>query len=89
MGCFAPSPVQTQLRTDPYKGRAASELACSARIKRRDSILEVMSADRGKEAVPPMPRWVKLLGIAALLVIVVVVILHLTGNGFGSHGLPH
>jgi len=32
-----------------------------------------------------MPRWVKLFGIIAVLLVVLIVVLHLTGHGFGRH----
>lgn len=31
------------------------------------------------------PRWVKVSGIIVLILILLFVILHLTGNGFGNH----
>ncbi len=34
---------------------------------------------------PPTPRWVWVLGIIAGVMILVVVILHATGRGLGSH----
>jgi len=34
---------------------------------------------------PDTPRWVKASGIITLLLILLFVILHLTGHGFGSH----
>ena len=34
-----------------------------------------------------MPRWVKAFGIAVLLVVLVIIVLHLTGNSFGNHNL--
>jgi ABC-type transporter Mla subunit MlaD len=34
---------------------------------------------------PGMPRWVKV-GVLALLVLLLVVVLHLTGRGFRGHG---
>ena len=35
-----------------------------------------------------MPRWVKVFGIIFVLVVLVIVILHLTGRGFGGHMQP-
>jgi hypothetical protein len=32
-----------------------------------------------------MPRWVKVMGIAAVVLLVVFAIAHLTGHGFGGH----
>ena len=38
---------------------------------------------------PPTPRWVKGFGIAILVLVVMVVALHLSGNSpAGSHSLP-
>lgn len=34
----------------------------------------------------PMPRWVKLLGIGAIIFVLAFAVLHLTGRGLG-HGL--
>jgi len=34
---------------------------------------------------PGMPRWVKVLGIIFIILIVFLIILHITGNGFGGH----
>jgi len=40
-------------------------------------------------ATPPsMPRWVKVFGIILLMLVIVVIILHLTGNNLGGH-IPH
>lgn len=33
-----------------------------------------------------MPRWVKLFGAVFILIVLVVVVLHLMGRGFGGHG---
>lgn len=33
------------------------------------------------------PRWVKVFGVIALVLVLLLVILHLTGNGFGRHGM--
>lgn len=46
---------------------------------------------RDREAPPSTPRWVKLAGIAVIALVLLIVILHLTGNSFGgpgSHILP-
>ncbi|MCY9693407.1 hypothetical protein [Paenibacillus alginolyticus] len=32
------------------------------------------------------PRWVKVFGIIAIVLVLFLVILHLTGRGFGGHG---
>lgn len=37
---------------------------------------------------PSMPRWVKVFGVILLILVLVVVILHLTGNNLGGH-IPH
>ena len=34
---------------------------------------------------PGTPRWVKLLGLVVLVFLLIVVVLHLTGRGFGGH----
>jgi len=40
-----------------------------------------------REAPPRTPRWVKVFGIIAIILVLLFVILHLTGNGFsGLHG---
>ena len=31
------------------------------------------------------PRWVKVFGIIGIVMVLLVVLLHLTGHGFGSH----
>jgi hypothetical protein len=33
------------------------------------------------------PRWVKGFGIIAIVLVLAFVILHLTGHGFGGHGM--
>lgn len=38
-----------------------------------------------KAAASGMPGWVKALGIILILLVVMLVIMHLTGNGFGNH----
>jgi hypothetical protein len=40
--------------------------------------------DRG--SLPSTPRWVKVFGIIAVLLILLFIILHLTGQGPGLHG---
>ncbi len=42
--------------------------------------------DRGLP--PPTPRWVKVFGIVVVVLVLVFVILHLTGGGFGGHTPP-
>ena len=39
--------------------------------------------DRGSP--PATPRWVIILGIIFIVLILLFVILHITGNGFGGH----
>ena len=34
------------------------------------------------------PRWVKVSGIVVIVLVLVFVILHLTGHGFGGHHMP-
>lgn len=34
---------------------------------------------------PPAPKWVKVSAVAALLLVITVVIIHLSGGGFGNH----
>ena len=46
----------------------------------------VMSPDR--EATTGAPRWVKVFGIVALVLVLLFVILHLTGRGLGGHKPP-
>ncbi|SEP15634.1 hypothetical protein [Paenibacillus sp. OV219] len=38
-----------------------------------------------QEKAPPMPRWVKIVGIFFIIFILLFIILHLTGNGLGMH----
>lgn len=40
-------------------------------------------SDRGSP--PSAPRWVKVSGIIAIILVLLFVILHLTGGGLGSH----
>ena len=40
------------------------------------------------ESPPSVPRWVKVFGIIALLLVVLFVARHLTGGGFRGHALP-
>ncbi|AJY76828.1 hypothetical protein [Paenibacillus beijingensis] len=41
-------------------------------------------SDRG--STPSTPRWVKVFGIIGLVLILLFIILHLTGNSFSGHG---
>ena len=45
-------------------------------------------ANPGTDADILTPRWVKLFGIVAIIVIVAFVILHLAGGGPGRHMAP-
>ena len=38
-----------------------------------------------RRSATPTPRWVKVAAGILLLLVLLVVILHLTGNGFGEH----
>lgn len=42
-----------------------------------------MRPDRGSP--PSTPRWVKVFGIIVIVLVLLFVILHLTGFGFGGH----
>jgi hypothetical protein len=42
--------------------------------------------DRG--STTSTPRWVKMFGLIALVLVLLFVILHLTGRGLGRHTLP-
>jgi len=33
------------------------------------------------------PRWVKVIGVVALLLVLIVVVIHLSGGGFHGHSL--
>ena len=37
---------------------------------------------------PGMPRWVKVFVTLAIVIILIVIVLHLTGNNIGGH-IPH
>jgi hypothetical protein len=39
--------------------------------------------DADRESRPKTPRWVKVFGVIAILLILLFVILHLAGGGFG------
>ena len=45
-------------------------------------------AERAPDAGRPtgVPRWVKILGVVALLLLLVLVVLHLAGNSLGGPG---
>ena len=49
--------------------------------------LKPAAPDRDNSLRPPTPRWVKVFGILIGVLIAVLVILHLTGNSLGNHGL--
>jgi hypothetical protein len=40
----------------------------------------------GVPRYPGAPRWVKVLGLVALIAVVVFVLVHLAGGGFRGHG---
>lgn len=42
-----------------------------------------VGTDRGSP--PSTPRWVKVFGIIVIVLVLLFVILHLTGGGFGGH----
>ncbi len=44
-----------------------------------------MEADH--RSAPAIPRWVKVLGAIALILLAMLVVLHLTGHGFGGHSM--
>lgn len=41
---------------------------------------------RRRESPPSTPRWVKLFGFIAIVLVVLLVVLHLTGHSPGGHG---
>jgi hypothetical protein len=46
--------------------------------------------DDGRESDPideGTPRWVKVFGLVALLVVLIVVVVHLAGGGFHGHAM--
>ena len=43
------------------------------------------NAKPNRGSPPGTPRWVKILGIFFIILILLVIILHLTGNDFGGH----
>jgi hypothetical protein len=40
----------------------------------------------GTEQATAVPRWVKLLGVVLLLLVLLIAVLHLTGNSLGGPG---
>ena len=46
------------------------------------------TSDPSSDLDGPTPRWVKVFGIVAIIVIVAFVILHLAGGGPGRHMAP-
>jgi hypothetical protein len=46
----------------------------------------IAAADGATSVQEGMPRWVKVSGLVALLVLAAVAVLHLTGNSLGGHG---
>lgn len=49
-------------------------------------IVSQIQAGRDRGSPPGTPRWVKVFGIIAVLLVLLFVILHLTGNYPGGHG---
>lgn len=47
---------------------------------------EDSNVEPGRGSPPSTPRWVKVFGIIALVLVLLFIILHLTGNNFGGHG---
>ena len=41
-----------------------------------------------RESPPSTPRWVYVFGIIAIVLVLLVVFLHVTGDGFRSHTTP-
>lgn len=41
----------------------------------------------GGDSPPAAPRWVKVFGVVFVVLVLLVVILHLTGNGLGGHSM--
>jgi hypothetical protein len=35
------------------------------------------------------PRWVKVFGIIVIVLVLLFVVLHVSGHGFGGHGMNH
>lgn len=52
-----------------------------------DSALDTDDSNLRPDDAPGTPRWVKLFGIIALVLVLLFVILHLTGGGFRGHDL--
>lgn len=66
----------------------------SPRVTEKDTPLNPDSnSDTGEDTLarsdrglpPSTPRWVKVFGIIALILVLLFVVLHLTGRGFGGH----
>lgn len=45
----------------------------------------LVDADLGDERTP---RWVKVFGLVALIIVLIVLAVHLSGGGFHAHTLP-
>ncbi len=52
-------------------------------VGRRATTEDTRGPDRGSTA--STPRWVKVFVVTFIVLVLVFVILHLTGNGFGDH----
>lgn len=48
---------------------------------------DATSPERGDSTRPRMPTWVKVFAIVGLILFIAVLILHLTGNSLGNHGI--
>ncbi|MEO8217298.1 MAG: hypothetical protein ABI718_09455 [Acidobacteriota bacterium] len=44
-----------------------------------------LSGDDAGDAAPPMPRWVRMLGVIAIILVLTFVISHLAEGGFSHH----
>lgn len=55
-----------------------------------DNAAAVRPDRRSLTSTPPStPRWVKVFGLIFIILVLLVVILHLAGLGFGGHGDGH
>jgi hypothetical protein len=46
---------------------------------------DIPQRSRERAGRPPTPRWVKVLGGISLVLLLLFVLLHLSGHGFGDH----
>ena len=42
----------------------------------------------GRGEYAPAPRWVRVLGVAAVVLVLVFLVVHLAGGGLGRHAMP-